>query len=655
MSYAHYEQDGISGVNTSDLSTTNLFAHLTSIAPIYPVYVRDENGNIMQDSNGDVYDYGNRNNAGLTRVVLPNTNPLQTEKLNTNNTDGNSFNGNLTTDLTFLNDFKFTLNLGVTSLERRLTTTTQPFYGYYAGQGGYVYKYNYRTNSINFQQLLNYSKTLGSHDISILLGHENYDYTYTWIGAGRTKMFSYFDNQELSGAVTLNYANSSKTEYNTEGYFTRAQYDFKDKYFLSGSYRRDASSRFHPDYRWGNFWSAGAAWIISNEVVNKPDWFNMLKYKISYGQQGNDDIGSNRYTDTYDIDESNGAISLVFNTKGNEDITWETNGNFNTGIEFELFGGQIAGGIDYFYRKTTNMLSWLTVPLSLGYSGYYENIGDMVNKGIEVELTLTPVRTRDIVWSVNLNATHYRNKITYMPEERKGTELDGYFGYTSGNQFYGEGLPMYTWRLRKYAGVNENGQSMWYRTDADGEGVTKTVTTTEYSTATYYECGTSLPDLYGGFGTNLSFKGLDIGVSFAYSLGGKVYDSSYATLMGPPTPGSTGKNFHKDLYNAWSETNPSSDIPRWQYNDSNVTAASDRWLIDGSWLTFQNVNLGYSLPTSIIKPLNISKLRIYLAGDNLFYWSKRQGLDPRFSFSGSTTSINYSPIRSISGGISLQF
>lgn len=210
---------------------------------------------------------------------------------------------------------------------------------------------------------------------------------------------------------------------------------------------------------------------------------------------------------------------------------------------------------------------------------------------------------------------------------------------------------MYSWRLKRYAGVSEEGQQMWYYTDKEGNEQKTTV----YSDADYHLCGTALPDLYGGFGTNLSFKGIDLGVSFSYSIGGKFYDKDYASLMGSPIAGSTGSNIHKDILNAWSEDNQTSNIPRWQYADTNTTSSSDRWLTDASWLTLQNVNLGYTFPTKLVKTLYLNKVRVYVAGDNLFYWSKRKGFDPRNNFEGNPSGLSYSPVRSISGGINVQF
>lgn len=660
-SYTHYKGNLEDESGTSN-SSVNIFAATTQVAPIYPLYVRNGNKQIMKDANGyTVYDYGTStgagSNAGLERPVYGNANALGDHLLNRNGYDGNAFTGTAFFDVTFLKDFKFTMNLGTSLDERRSTSLTNAFYGQYAPSNGIVSKGHTRAWSYNFQQLLNWSHTFADvHTVDIMIGHENYRSKGYSLSGSKSNMFSP-DNLELSGAVTDRSANSYTTDYNTEGYFARAQYDWKEKLFVSGSYRRDASSKFHPDHRWGNFWSVGAAWIISREDWFNASWVDMLKIKASYGSQGNDGISSYLYTDTYDIVNSAGNVSLVPAVKGNEFITWETNGNFNAGVEFDLFKGKLGGSIEGFYRKTTDMLSWFTVPPSLGYSGYWANIGDMVNKGLEVELYATPIRTKDVTWSLNANLTYVNNKITKLaPSRLSMTTPEGYKGYSSGDRFYGEGLSLYSYYMSKYAGVDKStGLPMWYMDVTDENGKVSTVTTTEYSNSTKYICGDPLPDAYGGFGTTLEFFGFDFTINFTYQIGGLIYDSGYALLMGSPSSGSVGMNYHRDLLNAWTPSNSGSNIPRFQYNDQNITAASDRFLIDGSYLSLQNINFGYTLPKKWTSKISIDKVRIYLACENVWVWSRRQGFDPRLSLTGSNNATTYSAVRTISGGINLTF
>ena len=278
--------------------------------------------------------------------------------------------------------------------------------------------------------------------------------------------------------------------------------------------------------------------------------------------------------------------------------------------------------------------------------------GDMRNQGVELELNAIVLQTKDFRWDVNLNLTHYKNKITKLPEERKTMKVDGYGGYSSGNFYYGEGLSLYTFRMPRYAGVNENGQSLYYKNvkNEQGEVVGKT-TTTEYAKADQYLCGTSLPDAYGGFGTKLSWKGFDLAADFIYQMGGQVYDGDYASMMSSPSTQSKGWNFHKDLLDSWTTANPGSNIPRMQFGDNNET--SDRYLTDASYLGLQNVNLGYTFNSNLVKRLGLQDLRLYFSADNVCIWSKRKGLDPRQSVTGSATSSHYAPMRTLSGGVTI--
>ena len=647
--------------DTEDSGANNIYSQIIMMGPIYPVYLRDGEGNILRNENGIVGDFGDGQVMGsdMVRPYLTQVNGIAEASMNTNKWVITNFSLNGFADFDIWDGLKATVNANIYSYQEKYTSTQQPFYGFghMSYPSGYVYKYNSSIFTQNYQQLLKYNKRFSKHNVSLLAGHESYKSNTDYLYADRKNMFSYWGNQELNGATTYLSNGGYKVDYNTEGWIFRGLYDFDGKYFGQVSYRRDASSRFHPDHRWGNFYSFGGAWIITKEEWMKDvKWLNELKLKASFGQNGNDNIGDFLYTDLYNINKGDGNdITLTLSSIGNENITWETITNINLGVEFQMFNNRLRGSVEYFYRKTTDMLSWVTVPLELGYSGSYYNVGDMSNKGIEMELSGEPIVTKNFRWTVGANLTAYKNEVLKLNDSNKFNTLDGHPGYTSGSYFYGEGLPMYTWRLRKYAGVNENGESMWYKHADDGSLTTTTDPTSITLDKDFFDCGTALPDFYGGFNTGISAYGIDLNVSFAYSVGGKVMDWTYMQLMQNPQSGLTGMAMHQDLLNAWSADNTTSNVPRLCYNDQYANYTSDRFLTDGSWLALQNITLGYNLPKKWMNSLGINGIHIAVSGENLTYWSKRKGLDPRLNASGSISATKYAPARTITGSISVKF
>lgn len=643
-SYTHNDYNG--------QNTTFGVAH--DIAPIYPVYLRDAQGNILTDSHGLRYDYGDGTVLGFSRALYNAQNCIQEDMETVYDNNSNAFSLQGYAEVSFLRDFKATVNASVYDTENRQVTTNYPYYGSYALTGGGSSVGHYRTFDFNTQQLLNWNHSFGRHNVSALLGHEYFRNNSTELYGSKTVFYDYDTNQELDGLLTTNTTGSSKSVYNVEGYFVRAMYDYDSRYYLSASYRRDGSSTFAPDYRWGNFWSLGGAWILTKEVfmAGTESWLDMLKLKISYGSQGNDGIGTYRYTDNYNYASTGGRPAYTFSSLGKRDITWETNGNFNTGVEFELFGRRLTGGIEYYRRLTTDMLLWVYLPLSYGTSGYYDNVGDMMNQGVELNIDAELIRLQNVSWKVNFNLSHNQNRVTRLNDDNKGQVMDGHAGYNSGTKFIGEGLPLYTWRVKRYAGPNpDDGRSQWYYTDADGN----LNTTTTWDQGDYYLCGDANAKVFGGFGTTLNLYGFDFSANFVYSLGGLVNDSGYSSLMCSPYSGWTGFSYHKDVLNAWTPANTTTDVPRFQYGDQNNSSMSDRWLVSGSHLTLKNVSIGYSIPSAVVKRLQLTKLRIYASADGVLYWSARKGLDPRNSLSGSASGGGYSPVRTISGGVSIGF
>ena len=663
LAYTRFDHNSL-GNNGSETSSGNPWAFTTQIAPIYPMYIRTADGNIKVDDNGiRMMDYGNDTNAGMSRLFIQDANPIQDMLLNTRNFEGNALNTSGFADITIIPGLVFTLNGTINLDETRGTYVYNPYYGQFDTTGGTVEKYHQRQYSYNLQQLLNYTHTFAEkHNVNVMLGHEYYDYRTYYLAASKSKMFSQ-DNKELGGAaIDGQGAYSEKTRYNNEGYFGRVQYDYDQKYFGSASLRRDASSRFHPDYQWGTFWSVGGAWLLSKEDFMKDfDWLDELKVKASYGQQGNDNIGSYLYVDRYSIKNSAGNIGVEWNGKGTKDITWETNSNFNAGLEFKLFK-RLTGSIEYYYRKTTDMLYEFNVAPSLGYSSYWANVGDMYNTGIETEFNVNIINKKDLQWDINLNFSSIKNRITKLDPDKKNTtvyDANGkkYEGYRSGSFFISEDASIYTWYMKDYAGVNENGEATWWKNTFDAAGNwTGRERTATWADADYYQTGeTTVPDFYGGFGTTVKFFGFDFTANFTYQIGGKQFDSTYAAFMTTPNDSHGGWNFHKDVLDAWSPANPTSNIPRWNYGDLNVGQTQTRFLTDASYLNLQNINLGYTLPKSITQKFYVNSLRVYASAENVYYWSKRKGFDPRQSFDDMANATRYSPMRTISGGITVTF
>lgn len=632
---------------------TNMFYVSRVMAPIYPVYKRDENGNFIYDShNRIVYDYGDE--AGHQRPALGNANALGSQSLDDRKYTKDYFSGNMYTEISFLKDFKFTFRAGVENDNTRRMVFQNGEYGQFTAQNGIATHTSYRNMTINLQELLTWERTFGDHSINVLIGHETYqnklDYLY-----GSKNNFALWGSTSMNQAVSNPQAGSYVTEYNTEGFLGRVEYNYKDKYYFSGSYRRDASSVFHPDQRWGNFWSVGASWRLKEEsFLRDVEWLDNLKFKISYGSQGNDylllDGARNRYAymDQFTVSNNNGQPAITQTYKGNDKLKWETNYNFNTGIEFSVLDGRLSGGFDFFSRYAKDLLFNRPLATSTGSNSYPDNIGDMRNTGFEIELNGDIIRTNNITWNVSVNATTYKNKILTLPEEKRESGIwNGIFKMMEGGSYY-------DYYIKEWAGVDpEDGSAMWYKDIVDKDNnVAGRETTKLYSEATDYKVGCALPDIYGGFGTSVNAYGFDLSVSFSYQLGGKGYDYTYAGLMNSAQ--GAGTNFHNDILNAWTPENKNSDIPKLNAKASSNNSTSSRFLTSASYLSLQNISVGYTLPRNWISKIGCESIRVYFVADNVALFSARKGYDPRTNWKGESN-YNYSALRSISGGLTVKF
>ena len=317
-----------------------------------------------------------------------------------------------------------------------------------------------------------------------------------------------------------------------------------------------------------------------------------------------------------------------------------------------LFKGRLTGTIEYFSRKTKDLLYNQPVPLSSGIStgSIPTNVGSIVNKGVELDLNAVILKGRDFEWSANFNLTHYKNKITDLADNVKEN------GIKTGSYIYKIGGSLYQSYLKTYAGVDvETGQALYYVDPEKGDYST----TTDYAKAQQADQGSTLAKVYGGFGTTLNYKGFDFSLQLSYQLGGKLYDGTYQAIMHTGYASMAGTNWSTDIRKAWTPENRYTNVPRLSAADDSYQKDSSRFLTSSDYLSFNNVTLGYTLPKTLLKNIGISSLRLYVTGDNLGVISARKGLDPRSRLgTGSSTtagSYTYSAMRNISGGITLSF
>ena len=647
------------GDQTNTASSGNAFYIANNIAPIYPMYVRGEDKQIMTLTGRPVYDYGDGKSVReYSRAFMQIANPAGDLVYNKTNYMRDVFNTNWFAELTPIKGLTVSARFGLNVDNTRLNLLNNPYMGQSAEYNGEVVQAAMRTYGLDQQYVANYNFTLQDiHHFDITAGYDGYTYEYTELSGQGQNLYDP-ESEFVSNTIDKKNAAGFKQTYATEGFFGRVNYSYDDKYFGNVSYRRDASSRFSPDNRWGDFWAASVAWMITREEFMKNvTWVNMLKLKASFGQQGNDDLllpagksvgGSQKnfypWMDQYSVMGANGIFSdgTLF-AKGNKDITWETSTSYNVGLEFALFNNRLNGSAEYFARKSSDMLYNKPIAGSMGYTYIPMNVGSMTNSGFELDLSYQIFNRKNFSWDVNFNATFVKNKINELHPDLKGQLIDG-------SSIYEEGESMYRMYLVKYAGVNEeNGKALYWAKDKDG----KEYATANYSLAQTNKAGTDnlMPKVYGGFGTSIEAYGFDASIQLSYQLGGQIYDSGYRFMMAGK---GEGQNWHKDIYNAWTPANTKTDVPRLNAQDSFTNALSDRWLISSNYLSINNITVGYTLPSNLVKKMFIEKLRVYFTADNVGLIAKRKGLDPRQSYTTSTNSL-YSPIRTISGGISLTF
>lgn len=630
-------------IPSSGSNNSNVWYAAQTIGPIYPLYVRDAaTGEPVLKDGKKQFDFGQ------TRPYLKSYNPvalLHDDKAGTRDDNlnvrgylelGNKNGGRLG----FLKDFKLTVNVGMDYKMEAEDKFYNPFTGNAVQSKGKMIKSRTRTLGYTVNELLNYNRRFGLHDLDILAGHEYYDLEIETLQGVRTG-FMFPDDTDLSSGATVEDGNSLANRYRVMSYLSRVNYSFNDKYYLSGSLRTDGSSRFYKDNRWGWFWSLGASWRMSREkFLQGVNWLDNLTLKVSYGQQGNDAVGVyNAWQRTYQYGFANGYYPGVkISQLENKNLRWEKNNNLNAGIEAKLLNSRLSVSLDVYYKKTTDMLLFRAMPLSTGYAGVYENVGNMENRGFDLTLSGVPVKRGAFVWTSTLLVSRYKNKVTRLMNN--GRDLP------YGAQVVRKGEPIYSFFLYESAGVDPQTGNQLYWAEKENKERVKTASTSE---ATRKLMGSRIPEVYGSFTNALNWKGLDFSLMLTYSLGGKVLDSNYSTLMATDA---YGRNWHKDMSRRWRKAGDVTDIPRLE-NGYAITT-TDRYLFSASYLGIKNISLGYTVRLSGEGAEQYSSLRVSLTGDNLYTFTAHKGMDPQFNFTGGQA-FGYAVARSWNLGIDITF
>lgn len=639
MNYSNSRSDFLGSSGTEN---TNVWYSAMLMAPIYPVYQKKADGKDVLSNGERVFDYGAsrpagaQNNKNSVGTLFDDDYYSLSENLGIRANLGINWKG-----------LSITTNFGADSTNESQTTNFNPITGNAAGTGR-LKKESGRMFSFTWNQLIGYKKDFGLHTIDLMGGHEFYKYNYKYLIGERTG-FPFNEYDELGMGSTISEANSLSEDYAIDSYLFRANWSYADRYYVSTSLRTDGSSRFKRENRWGTFWSAGASWRISQEnFLKNVSWVNNITLKASYGVQGNDNLGSyyawqSLYNMNYPNANNSGA---VIGSLENSDVTWEKNGNLNVGIEFRLLN-RFSGTIEAFSRKTTDLLLEYPIPISLGFPGYYANVGSLVNNGCDITLGADIIQTEDLYWNVTVMGSVLKNKVLKLTGDNSDI--------ISGNYIIRENEEINSFYLAKSAGVDPaTGEQLYwaYKKDDDGNMIAGSEYITNDATAaasSKYIFGSRIPDLYGSISTALKYKGFDFNVLFTYSIGGKVYDSIYNSLM---EPSYVGQTYHVNALRNWKKAGDITDVPR--TTTTTTTVACDRFLIDASYFAVKNIVLGYTLPESLLSKAKIRSVRFYLTADSPWLFTHLKGMNPQASFSGST-SYSYTPNRTFSIGADFKF
>ncbi|AEV99528.1 SusC/RagA family protein [Niastella koreensis] len=625
---------------SSDSKQANVVLFGRTIPGFYPIYQRNADGSYKPDNNGQLqFDYGAyRPNAALPKYNLIGSMPLNKSRNTNENVSARTY---LEAAITKALKVKTSFNLDYTNSNSLYYTN--PLLGEDAAIGGTIQKSSSRFLAYTWNNIATYDVDIASaHHINLLAGQEYYYLSSSGLSGNRQNFALPYLYEPVAASQLMDFTGTSDN-YTKLSFFGQGQYNYLGKYFFTASVRKDGSSRFSPDSRWGTFWSTGASWRISEEEFLKSvNWLSALTIKTSYGASGNDNLSATNggyyaYLALYNIENNQGNGGVVPSRLPTPGLKWESNLNFNTGIDFGFLKNRIYGSFNYYRRTSKDLLYSKPLAGSTGFTAISANIGELRNTGVELELNVVPVSTKDWRWQLGINVAHNKNELTSLPQKE----------IISGTKKLMVGKSVYDFFLRQWAGVDPaTGNPLWYRTTADG----KKETTSTYAQGTQYYAGSALPDVTGGITSSLNYKQVELSFVFAYSLGGKVLDADYISLMtGAVNP---GRNWSPELLSRWTPDHTNTNVPRFTTDDLGFSSTSTRFLYDATYARLKQVSLGYNLPANLLGRIGFKSAKVYGLAENLLTFYGHQGMDPEQAVDG-TTYYQYPQMKTISVGLQI--
>ena len=631
---------------------SNNIQYVRSVSSIYPIYQRNPDGSFILDSSGNKqYDYA------LDRGFFGQYNPVAETLGSPNSFERNTVNVSPNIELRLNDKIKFNSQFNFSFYLFEGNIFSNPFVG--ASPQSVIddtssQKERSTTKSFNVANTLSYKQTFSEkHNFTALLGQEMGNNDYNFLRTAR-KGFVFPDLTELDNGNVASEARSFTNSNRLFSLFGRLDYNFNDTYYIGGSVRRDGSSRFIGDNRYGIFWSAAAGWSLHDQFFMDNDNIDALKLRASYGVVGNENIGQlfpyiSEFGTGYNILGNGGVFPT---SEGNPNLKWETHKKLNVGLDFGIFNNRINGSFEYYDNRIEDLI-YLVIPQpSTGSGGDggtalapFVNIAELSNKGLELTLNTTNFTSDDFKWTSSLTLSKNENKIERIPEP----ELTGSFRWE-------EGRDRYEFYMREWAGVDPGtGSPLWYKEilDPETEEVIDKITTSDYDDATRVYTGKSaLPDFEGGFSNNFKYKNFDLGLNFVFKVGNYIYNTDYASLLKARNP---GEQLSSDILSHWRQSGDITDIPRQTLLSDDFNSRSTRWLQQGDYVRLRNISLGYNLDDSLMEKFNLKTARVYVSADNYFTWTKEDGIDdPEQSFNGITSNSS-TIMKTISLGVSVSF